>query len=118
MKRIFYLIALISLLSFSQACHTTRVVASPHGDAPDFSECHETTNWSYLWGLQFKEVDVQPDVLDPDYCVCTEGRLSWAESRTTFGGALLSLVTLGIVNYRKVRWACAPEQHIDDDIDN
>lgn len=118
MKKLLFVICVFSLLAHMGSCSTVRVVASPHGDAPDLSECHQTTSWSYFWGLKFKEVDVQPDVLDPEYCICDEGRLSWVQTKTTLGGAMLSLITIGIVNSRQVRWACAPEQHVDDDMKN
>lgn len=118
MKNKIMLLTTCAILVLGSSCTTVRVVANDHGGAPENSEPNQTDSWSYLWGLVQKQVDVKPDANNEDHDVCREGQLSWVETETTFGGALLSLITLGIVNHRKVKWSCATETFTDDDPNN
>ena len=118
MKNRTILFAIAAIFCYGTSCTTVRVVANDHGSTPENSQPNQTANWSYLWGLVQKPVDLKPDASTEDHDICREGQLSWVETETTFGGALLSLVTLGIVNHRKVKWSCATEAFTDDDPNN
>lgn len=110
-KTVFSTLFLFSLLAQS-ACVSTRVEASPYQDGVENLECQKESSWSYLWGLNQKRIDVNPEVAGSD-CPCDEGAMSWVVVKSSFTDSLLSLLTLGIVNHRTVTYGCARPQNGD-----
>lgn len=109
-------ILLIAAIFFN-ACVSTQVIANNHCDTFANNQHYQTPSWSYFWGLKKKDVYVGPDCDNCKYGLCREGSLNGVEVKTTFGGALLSMVTLGIVNYREVKWCCARPADGDGGLD-
>ncbi|QHW01437.1 alpha/beta hydrolase [Spirosoma endbachense] len=82
-------------------CVTTRVVTDPDCGTPNnVSYTHQTAT-SYFWGLK-QSTDITPPC-DPRF-----NHLNGVTVYSTFGQFLLSTVTLGIVNKRRVEWCCSP----------
>ncbi|MEO1029948.1 MAG: hypothetical protein AAFX55_01005 [Bacteroidota bacterium] len=117
-KKALLTLSLALLLISVTNCTSTRVVASNYGDTFAGNESYETDSWSYLWGMVKKDVSVEPDADDSDHAICDEGSLANVEVKTTFGGALLTIVTLGIVNHRKVSFACSRPSNGDGGLDD
>lgn len=112
------------LFSFSMLCLTscvsTRIEASPYGDSVENLECQRKSSWSYLWGIapgSTKTVSANPEIQDT-ICPCDEKALAWTEVKTTLPDFVLSLMTLGIVNHRTVKYGCARPQDGEGDLDN
>jgi hypothetical protein len=82
-------------------CVTTRIATLPDCPDPDSVPYTETSVTAYFWGLK------QPDDIKPP-CDARFNHLNGVTVKTTFGHYLLTTVTLGIVNKRRVRWCCAP----------
>lgn len=82
---------------------TTRITTEPDCNTPANVSYTQKTVTAYFWGLK------QPDDIRPD---CNPGQrfnhLNGVTVKSTFGHYLLSTVTLGIVNKRRVQWCCAP----------
>ncbi len=101
------ILLLVILMILVQSCVVTRVEASPHDANVVNLECHEKSDWSYWWGVgKAKRVDLHPDTEGVE-CPCRSEAIAWVEVKTSVGDFLLSLVTLGIVNHRKVKYGCA-----------
>ncbi|XMO87087.1 hypothetical protein AAFN75_02090 [Algibacter sp. AS12] len=101
------IILVLSIWFCAQSCVSTRVEATPHDANVVNLECHEKFNWSYLWGLgSVKRVDLHPDTEGVE-CPCRSKAIAWVEVKTSLTDFALSLVTLGIVNHRKVKYGCA-----------
>lgn len=94
--RLFWLVALLST-----GCMTTRVVTEPDCDSPANVSYTQTTTTAYFWGLK------QPTDLKPP-CDPRANHLNGVTVRSTFGHYLLTTLTLGIVNKRRVEWCCMP----------
>jgi hypothetical protein len=107
----------VTVLIFS-SCTSTKVIASNYGDTIANNTYYQTSDWSYLWGMYRKDVYVGKDGDGTNYALCTEGSLANVEVETTFGGYFLSLVTLGIVNHRKVKYACSRPADGDGGMDD
>ncbi len=108
------------LLTFliSSSCTSTKVIASNYGDSHANNTYYQTSDWSYLWGMYRKDVYVAKDGDDSNYAICTEGSLANVEVKTTFGGFLLSAITIGIVNHRKVKYECSRPANGADGLDD
>ncbi len=102
-----FLLSFCTILLASTSCTSTKVIASNYDDTFAGNEYYETDDWSYLWGMVRKDVYVAKDGDDSKYALCDEGSLANVEVKTTFGGALLTIVTVGIVNHRKVKYGCS-----------
>lgn len=102
----------------STSCTSTKVIASNYDDTFSGNEYYETDDWSYLWGMVRKDVYVGKDGDDSKYGLCDEGSLANVEVKTTFGGALLTIVTVGIVNHRKVKYGCSRPSNGDGGLDD
>ncbi len=89
------------------SCVSTKVMTNYHCDTFANNPHYRASSWSYFWGLKQKEIYVGPDCANCTYGVCREGTLNGVEVQTSFGGAFLSVVTLGIVNHRYVKWCCS-----------
>ena len=78
------------------ACYQYRAHAPTY---PGVAEGEETL-WSFAWGLAGKEP-----------CIVCEGQaLAEVTVRDNLGFTLLTIVSLGIVNPKKVEWRCARAQ--------
>ncbi|GAB5472440.1 MAG: hypothetical protein Mars2KO_05390 [Maribacter sp.] len=105
-----WIVFLVLIVTFSTtSCVSTRVEASPYQDSVENLECQKESSWSYLWGLNQKRIDVNPEVAGND-CPCHEGAMSWVVVKSSFTDSLLGLITLGIVNHRTVTYGCARPQ--------
>ena len=118
MKRYKLVFAALLLFVFviPSACVSTRIEASPYQDSVENLECRKESSWSYLWGLNQKRIDANPEVAG-NGCPCREGALSWVVVNTSFTDFLLSSVTLGIVNHRTVTYGCARAQGGEGELD-
>lgn len=112
---IWAIIFTVSLVNYS--CVSTRIEASPFQDSVENLECQTQQSWSYLWGLNQKRVNANPETKDV-VCPCDEGAMSWVVVKSSFGDFLLSLVTLGTVNHRTVTYGCARPKNGDGGLDN
>jgi hypothetical protein len=87
-------------------CVTTRIVTIPNScDSPDSDPASQTVLTARFWGLS------QPkDFVPPCAPPASPGfnHLNSVTVWTTADQVLLSIVTLGIVIKRHVRWCCAP----------
>jgi hypothetical protein len=99
-------VALLLLSLSLPGCVTSRIVTIPNScDSPDRDPTTEKVITARFWGL------VQPaDVTPP--CAAPAGQgfnhLNGVTVWTTADQVLLSVVTLGIVVKRHIRWCCAP----------
>ena len=97
----------VLLLSTSlQSCYHYRVLTTQSDPA---TEPQEKVLWSYAWGLINKPKDFIVPNCD------NKNALDEVTMTTTFGGALLTIITIGIVSPVKVQWRChKPPQRIGD----
>ncbi len=80
---------------------TVRVTTQPDCNTPASVSYTQTVATAYLWGL------MQPKDIKPP-CDARFNHLNGVTVRSTFGQYLLSGITLGIVNKRRIDWCCAP----------
>ena len=107
MKSNIFTVLVLSIFLCCQSCASTRVEASPHDTNVVNLECNEKSSWSYWWGVgKVKRVDLHPDTAGV-VCPCRSKAMAWVEVKTSAGDFFLSLVTLGIVNHRTVKYGCA-----------
>ncbi|MCG9972577.1 hypothetical protein [Christiangramia crocea] len=119
MKKYKYYIRIISICFglMQISCVSTRVEASPYQDTMENVECQTRSNWSYLWGLVVKKVDVNP-ATEGVLCPCREEAMTWVEVKTSTTDFLLTLITLGTVNHRSVSYGCSRPTGGDGGLDN
>ncbi|MBC3787219.1 hypothetical protein [Spirosoma utsteinense] len=97
---------LLLLSACLPGCVTTRIVTIPNScDSPERDPTTEKVVTARFWGL------VQPANVTPP-CAAPAGQgfnhLNGVTVWTTADQVLLSVVTLGIVIKRHIRWCCAP----------
>lgn len=99
---------LVSLvLLCGSSCMSTKVIASQHSDDLDHEECQTISHWKYWWGIGGSdEILVEPGS-DDTKCNCENSALASVEVKSSFGDFLLTLLTAGIVNHRKITFECA-----------
>lgn len=87
-------------------CVTTRIVTIPNScDSPDNDPTTQKVVTAKFWGF------IQPtDLVPPCAPPASQGfnHLNGVTVWTTADQVLLSIVTLGIITKRHVRWCCAP----------
>lgn len=115
-KKIFNLFLVIVFSISSIACVTTHVVANDHSSNISNEACQEVSQWKYWWGLGGPDEIRVGEVNSDTKCPCRDYKLgakdvksamASVEVKNSFGDALLSLITLGIVNHRTVKFKCA-----------
>ena len=99
-------IALLLIGSTLSGCVTTRIVTIPNScNTPDNDPTTQKVVTAKFWGF------IQPTDLVPP-CASSAGggfnHLNGVTVWTTADQVLLSIVTLGIITKRHVRWCCAP----------
>lgn len=89
-----------------QSCYHYRVLTTQSDPA---TEVQQKVLWSYAWGLINKPKDFVVPNCD------NNNALDEVTMTTTFGGSLLTIITLGIVSPVKVQWRChKPPQRVGD----
>ena len=105
-RRISRLLLVLSITLVLQSCYHYRVLTTTSDPATDYQ--HKVM-WSYCWGLVNK-----PQAYTVPNCDTKSG-LDEVRYTTTFGNALLAIVTLGIVCPVSVEWKChKPCQRVGD----
>jgi len=99
-RRFIWLYLLVSTATLP-GCMTTRIMTEPDCSAPDKVTYTTMPSTAYLWGF------IQPKDIKPP-CDSRFNHLNGVTVKSTFGYYLLSTITLGIVNKRRVTWCCAP----------
>ena len=85
---------------------STKVIASQHSDNLDNEECQTISHWKYWWGIGGSdEILVEPGS-DDTQCNCENSALASVEVKSSFGDFLLTLLTAGSVNHRKITFEC------------
>ncbi|MDH7444692.1 Bor/Iss family lipoprotein [Aquimarina sp. 2201CG14-23] len=101
-----YMLVLFVLIGMS-SCMSTKVIGSYHSNTLDNEECQTVSHWKYWWGIGgTDEILVQTESKDTE-CYCENNALASVEVRSSFGDFLLTLVTLGMVNHRTIKYECA-----------
>lgn len=85
---------------------STKVVVSYHSNNLDNEQCLQVSHWKYWWGIgRPDEILVGPGSNDTA-CPCLNGSLASVEVSRSLGDFLLSLITLGIVIHRRIKYEC------------
>jgi len=95
------LIYIVFAAQILPGCTTTRIVSKYDCDTVSNNPLNTKTTWSFAWGL------VEPKPITPN-CDPRFNHLNQVQSKTNFGYALITVVSLGIVMPQKVTWCCAP----------
>lgn len=100
-----FLFVLLIALPF-QSCYHYRVLTTQSDPA---TELQEKVLWSYAWGL----INKPKEFIVPN---CDKkNALDEVTMTTSFGGSILTIITLGIVCPVKVQWRChKPLQRVGD----
>ncbi|GAB3701825.1 hypothetical protein GCM10027592_30500 [Spirosoma flavus] len=80
---------------------TTRVFTEPNCNTPANVTYTSQVTTAYFWGLK-QPLDIKPPC-DPRF-----NHLNGVMVKSTIGHYVLTTITLGIVNKRRVQWCCAP----------
>jgi hypothetical protein len=97
-------VVLIAALLFSAACYHTRVLTTDIPASADYNGPIYVN--TFFWGLL--QQDVTPGVTN-GATPCASNALQEVRSTTTFGYALLTVITLGIWSRTEIQYKCAKE---------
>ena len=89
------LMAMLTTAVFCQGCYTYHIKPNDVTAATEYNK--EAVQWFYAWGLWEGKKPV------PE---CKRNGLADVSVRTTFGGSILTFVTLGIVHPINIKWKC------------
>ena len=99
------IVLILAVMLAEQSCYHYRVMSTINDPTTEYQ--HKVM-WSYCWGLVNKpQFYVVPN--------CDKSAIDEVRVTTTFGNALLTIVTLGIVCPVSVEWKCSkPCQRVGD----
>lgn len=105
-RRLLILIAVLFSVLTNSSCMSTEIIANNHSENLDNEPCQTLSHWKYLWGfVGSDELFVGPNSTDTE-CACPNEAMASVEVKQSFGDFVLSLITIGIVNHRKVIYKC------------